>query len=34
VFTSRFALRFTVNDGLMVRYHMFEDSHRAELVWR
>ena len=34
VFRSRFALHFTVRGGLIVRYHMFEDSHRAELAWR
>jgi ketosteroid isomerase-like protein len=34
VFRSSFALHVRVHNGLIVRYHMFEDSHRAELAWR
>jgi ketosteroid isomerase-like protein len=26
-FTNAFALHFTVTDGKIVRYHMYEDSH-------
>ncbi|UVS80804.1 nuclear transport factor 2 family protein [Actinokineospora sp. UTMC 2448] len=32
-FASRFALHIRVSDGLITRYHMFEDSYRAALAW-
>jgi ketosteroid isomerase-like protein len=34
VFASRFALHIRVVDGLITRYHMFEDSYRAALAWQ
>ncbi|MGF1426241.1 nuclear transport factor 2 family protein [Kitasatospora sp. LaBMicrA B282] len=33
LFSSVFALRITVNDGLIERYHMFENSHGAALAF-
>ena len=33
LFDSRFALRITVTDGLITRYHMFENSYAAALAF-
>jgi ketosteroid isomerase-like protein len=34
VFASRFALHVQVRDGLITKYHMFEDSYRAAIAWQ
>ncbi|MFJ8859550.1 nuclear transport factor 2 family protein [Streptomyces sp. NPDC102451] len=32
-FANRYALHFTVTDGLIVRYHMFEDSYAIHVAF-
>jgi len=34
VFASTFALHIRVREGLIVKYHMFEDSYGAALAWQ